>query len=181
MRQSSHSPPRRAWRIFSDVRNLIGGDCGFAQSGMLWLATEDQRIALEENVAMLRRIGADIHTLSVDELPKVEPRRHNISDIAGATWEPHSGYADPVATTQSYAEAARKLGVHVYQFTSVTSKVAGGRITAVITDKGEIRTEKAVDAAGIWGGKIAKNSGLRSYKTLVKADFSISVKGAGRR
>ncbi len=61
---------------------------------------------------MLQRIGVDTEVVTAAELRQREPNAF-VDDVALAAFEPHSGYADPVATTESLAAAAKRHGADV--------------------------------------------------------------------
>src|SRR5260370_12961052 len=101
-----------AWkshRYFRHWDAIVGGRCGFVQTGFAVVVDERNRERLIANVAMLRRVGVDTEIVTAMELKKLEPEVF-VEDLALAAVEPQSGYADPVATTESFAAAARKLG-----------------------------------------------------------------------
>ncbi|NJN79166.1 MAG: FAD-dependent oxidoreductase [Anaerolineales bacterium] len=64
---------------------------------------------------------------------------------------------------------AKELGVEVYTHTRVTGikLSAKGNVEAVLTDKGEIRCEMIVNAAGMWAPRIAAMAGLQIPTTPV--------------
>ena len=76
--------------------------------------------ALRANVAMLRRLGVDTDIISPEEPHRLNPDV-SLENVALAAYEPHSGYADPIATTHSLADAARRAGTRFHLNTPVTS------------------------------------------------------------
>jgi len=60
-----------------------------------------------------------------------------------------------------YAHGAQRLGVEIATFTDVVGfRTTGKRIDAVVTDKGEIRTHRVVNAAGAWSPEVARLLGV---------------------
>src|SRR5690242_8560982 len=86
-----------------------GGGCGFVRTGFAIVVGPSNVEKLRANVAMLRRTGIDTDLIEPAQLREIEPAL-NVSDVALAGYEPQSGYADPIATTRSLAEAARRHG-----------------------------------------------------------------------
>jgi sarcosine oxidase subunit beta len=77
--------------------------------------------------------------------------------VAYALFEPDSGFADPLATTCAYVEAARRLGAVVRERTPVQSVVPGRGVVAA----GElIEADAVVLAAGAWTRRLAGAIGL---------------------
>src|ERR1700680_5274905 len=91
-------------RDFSSV-----GNSGFTQCGMLVCVPENFRDFVSSNVQMLRRLGIPELELNRSEARKMFPEL-NFDDVDYYAFESESGYADPVATANSYAAKARELG-----------------------------------------------------------------------
>jgi len=138
----------RALGIFECFADVIGGESGFRRTGFLVLVGPPDVDSLAANVAMHRRLGIDARLLRPSDLTALDTRIE-ARDVGAAAWEPASGYADPVLTTNSYAEAARVLGVEQRVGVEVTRLVGGdGGITGVETTSGAIETRTVVVAAG---------------------------------
>ncbi len=134
--------------IFEHFADIVGGDAGFHRAGFLVLVGPPDRHALAANVAMHRRVGIDANLLGPEQVREIEPRAHR-SDVGAAAWEPRSGYADPVLTANSFATAARALGVEQRIGVVAAGLVVGpSGIEAVETASGRIATRTVVVAAG---------------------------------
>ncbi|MGH7266535.1 MAG: NAD(P)/FAD-dependent oxidoreductase [Candidatus Rokuibacteriota bacterium] len=147
-------------RAFQAWPDRVGGTCGFVQVGFLVGVREADRPALEGNVALQRAVGIDVRLLSVDDLRRLEPQLFT-DDLAAAAYEPEAGYCDPVSTTTSLADAARRRGARVVQGRAVTGiRLERGRVSAVETDAGSIATPVVVNAAGAWAHRLAALVGV---------------------
>ena len=100
-------------RYFQNWKDAVGGECGFIETGFAAIVDDTNVDALRANVAMLRRLGVDTDIISPDELHRIDPNVA-LEDVALAAYEPHSGYADPIATTHSLADAARRAGARFH-------------------------------------------------------------------
>jgi len=151
-------------KIFEGLEKELGQDIGLRQGGYL-IAVHDKKdmMQAQKNVKMQKSLGLDVSVLTPDEIVKIVP----ILDIKGmkaigATFCPTDGHVDPFKTTHAYAKAAQKNGAKLYKFTSVTDiKTNNKRILSVITDKGEIKTNILINAAGAWSKKIAEIVGVK--------------------
>jgi sarcosine oxidase subunit beta len=154
-----------AWkshRYFKNWNELVGGRCGFVQTGFAIVVDKRNRERLIANIAMLRRVGVDTETVSPADLKKLEPEVF-VDDVALAAIEPQSGYADPVATTESFAAAARKLGSK-FSLNMPIAKIAhrGGRAVGVIDGAGRIQEADAVCiVTGPWTDELLAPLGIR--------------------
>ncbi len=83
-------------------------------------------------------------------------------DLYGAIYLPRDGHLDPYGTTTGMARVIREMGVAVYTDTRVTGLELSpkGEIQKVITNKGSIKTNLVVNAAGLWAPRIAATVGV---------------------
>ena len=103
--------------------------------------------------------GLDVDLLGRNE---VRDRVPMLSDkIYGAMYSAGDGVTMQVWAAEAMANTAKQRGATFHAETKVTDvEVLGGRVTAVITTKGRIRTDAIVLAAGIWGPVIGRMAGV---------------------
>src|SRR3954447_23016053 len=81
--------------------------------------------------------------------------------VLGAAFLPTDGYIDPSQLTLALAKGARDGGAEIYQQTRVTAiAVEGGRVTGVVTDRGEIEAEVVVNAGGMFARELGALAGV---------------------
>jgi sarcosine oxidase subunit beta len=123
--------------LFRSWDEAIGGDPGYREVGFLVLAGPADASALAANATRARGLGARVERLSAAEAGRLVPGLVT-SDVAGASFEVESGYADPVATTQALARRAQDLGASVIQGTGVAAiDLVAGRVAGVRTTDGQ--------------------------------------------
>ena len=138
----------------------MGGEVGFEPAGFLLGAGEESVDELKANIALQQRVGIDTRFITVEELKELEPAI-STEGLAGAAYEPGSGYADPAAAATAFAERAKQLGAVLRLNTRATGlKVDGGRITGLITDTGELAAGVVIIAAGPWTTQLTRTIGL---------------------
>lgn len=152
---------RRSLEVYRRFEEVVGGPSGYVGCGALIGVGPTLRPALERALALQRRLGITAEVLDPAEVRRIEPRL-DPTGLEAVVYEPDSGYADPAGVTQSYATAARSLGVRIEQETEVTAFVrAGERVLGVLTQRGErIEAPVVVNAAGLWAGGVARLAGL---------------------
>lgn len=150
-------------KIFEKLSKELGEDIDFRQGGYLIAIHDDKEMKqAEKNVEMQRSLGLKVDILSPEQIDDVVP----ILDVKGmnaigATFCPTDGHANPFKTTFAYANAARKKGAKIYTHTKVVEiKTNNKAINAVKTDKGTIKTNIVVNAAGVESNNIAKMVGV---------------------
>ncbi|MGB7242100.1 MAG: FAD-dependent oxidoreductase [Sulfitobacter sp.] len=77
-------------------------------------------------------------------------------DLAGGLWDPADGDIDPAQLTQALAKGARDMGARIERFCPATGVSRDGDEWIVHTDKGDIRCEKVVNAAGYYAQRVAE-------------------------
>lgn len=143
-----------AWKSLHYFRNwseMVGGRCGFVETGFAVVVDERNADRLRANVAMLQAVGVDTRVVTPQELLKLEPNTF-VDDVALAAIEPHSGYADPVVTTESLAHAAKRHGAQ-FETNAPIASIAdrGGRARGVVDSAGRVHEADAVCVvAGPW-------------------------------
>ncbi len=162
-----------SWKFLRDMENKLGKPSGFKAVGFVILAGENDLEGLRRNVEMQRSLGINTKTLTPEELKQLMPQM-NVDDVAGAAYEPESGYADPVTTAQSFAEAARERGCVIKTSTEVKGfKVRESRIESVETTAGEVKPSYVVNATGVWTNVLNSMLGIELPVEVVKEDIVI--------
>ena len=166
----------RAVEMFSHGEDELGGDCGFQRIGYLVLLSEDGVEAGKRVARMERAQGIRVEELTVDAIAARQPLV-NLDGIAHGIFEPDSGFVDPRQTTQNLVATAKRWNLTACEGVGATSLVLrNGRIDAVETEQGTVRTPVVVNAAGGWGGILAQTVGLNySLRWSRESDIVINV------
>ena len=163
MHYSNEVTTRLAWDsldIFRNFGEIVGAPSGYVKTGYFVIVGEEDRAAMEANVRMQRAVGVDTSLVSVEDVREIAPMIATGEGEAFA-YEPDSGYADPYSATTGYANAAKALGARVLSETPALGiETDGGRVSAVLTERGRIETPVAVVAAGPWSGPFLKSVGV---------------------
>ena len=150
----------RSIRAWSEMRARIGEDVGFRRTGATYLCRSERQLAEYEAWMPLAR-EHDIATrlIGTAELPSFLPGITN--RFTGALHTATDGVAEPQLAAPALAEAARRHGAHVLTSCAVRGvETRGGRISGVVTERGEIACENVVLAGGSWSRLFAGNLGV---------------------
>lgn len=112
--------------------------------------------------AVMAALGLKRDVKTVAEAVAIEPALQSVAhELTGAIFTPDDESGDAHKFTQELAKLAAKNGV-VFAFnTTVTGfQRDGDRLTAVVTDRGEIRGDAYLMAMGSWSAPWAKQLGL---------------------
>ena len=118
---------------------------------------------LKRKVASGKAFGSNVCLISAAEAKKKFPLLDEAS-IRGAMWDPDAGLVVPRSQdVASFAvETAKSQGaLTTFADTPATGfEITEGRLTAVHTGKGSIKTPKVVIASGIWGPLLGDMAGV---------------------
>jgi sarcosine oxidase subunit beta len=150
----------RSLEIFRDFDAIVGGRCGFDAVGFVQLVGAEYRDALRRNVERQQRLGIQTREITLADARALLAGA-DLAGVGAAAYEPGSGFADPVATTYAFAEAARRAGATISTHCEALRVVTdGGRVTGVETSAGRIATRAVVVAAGAWAQPLLAPLGL---------------------
>ena len=149
---------RRIWEGLA--RETGERDLNFTVSGCLYLSNDKE--SLERHEAWSERAKEyqlDTEMLSADQArgaaPGIEGR------WVGAMLTKSDGRAEPFVAVPALARAAQGIGALITEgCAGRTIETENGEVCAVHTERGRIRCERAVLAAGLWTSIFAGNLGL---------------------
>ena len=147
--------------LYKELETLTGQGCGIFQPGSLYLAqTENREHQLRLQEAKAKYYGLNFHEISRNEAERLHPLV-DFDGVRTIMYEPDGGNVDPSGVTNAYANGARQNGAEIYRFTPVTgTEQLSDKSWLIKTDKGNIKTEVVINAAGLWGREVGKMAGL---------------------
>ncbi len=147
--------------LYRKLKDETDYDPNWREVGSLRLASSPARLEeLKRQVALARSFGLPLELISTQEAQKLFPIL-NPDGVLGAVYLPTDGMVDPSGVTYALAAGAKKFGARLFTMTRVQAiALKGDRVDAVVTDRGTIKTEIVVNAAGQWSGEIAAMVGL---------------------
>lgn len=151
---------RQSAALYAELARDTGEDFELVMDGRLRLAiTADEVRSFEAMVQRGRRHCIAGHMLYGSDIQRHEPA---LSDrVLGAAWFPDDGKLHPVKATTAFCRAAAARGAVVAEPVRVTGlPTANGRVTGVATDRGEIRADEVILAAGAWTPLLAATAGV---------------------
>ena len=149
-------------RLYRSLQAEAGAPEHWHEVGSLRVASSrDQWLFLRRQVGTARALGLDVDTISSAEALRLFPLM-SPDDLHGAMYLPGDGWIDPSGSTTELARRARMLGVGVETGVRVTGieRSADGAVSAVLTDRGRVRAEIVINAAGMWGRQVAAMAGV---------------------
>ena len=149
--------------LYETLEEETGLTTGWKMSGCLHLASTPERMyELKKGATTARSFGLEMNMISPAEAREICPIIE-LDGIVGAAFMPTDGQADPAGITQALAKGARSRGAEFIEHTLVTGfefDASGKRITAVVTDKGNIKCETVLNACGMWSYQVGQMMGV---------------------
>ncbi|MEU5595887.1 FAD-binding oxidoreductase [Streptomyces sp. NPDC020298] len=146
-------------RLWSDLAREDGSAYEYEPKGGLVVAsTPEDLTALAGFAAGQRGAGVTAVPVDADRLPDLEPQL--APGLAGAVHYPQDAQVMPALAA---ARLIRASGARLCTGWTVTGvlRTAGGAVRGVRTDRGDVHAPAVVNAAGTWGGDLARLAGVR--------------------
>ena len=157
-------------RIWRDLAARTGEkDLSFTPSSCVYLAeSESQMSKYESWHALAKQHQLDTRLLSGDEASQRAAGVHGA--WVGGMLTASDGRAEPLVAVPALARAAGKLGVAIIENCAVRCiETRAGRVSAALTEKGEVRTDCVLLAGGVWSTHFATNLGIDLPQLMVRS------------
>ncbi|WP_269365297.1 NAD(P)/FAD-dependent oxidoreductase [Sulfitobacter sp. G21635-S1] len=152
-------------RLWAEMPQRVGADVGYRDAGIMYVARSEAEMAKHETwIGSAGGRALDSRLLSADEIDRLVPG--GAERWYGGIHTPSDGRAEPTLASSAIANAAIAKGAIVVENCAVRRLVtSAGRVSGVITERGEIRCEKVLLAGGIWSRRFLGNHGV-AFPTL---------------
>lgn len=169
----------RSLVAFEQFADRFATDIGLRQVGYLFLCRSDDELAsVEASTALQQSLGASGRMITPTEAHVLNPLL-DPTVLVGASFSPRDGYAEPGKVVAAYARALETLGGQVHESTAVTGvETAGGAVRAVHTDRGTVRTDAVVCAAGAWSAQLGELAGVTLPVVPVRRQIGFTPQAA---
>ncbi|MFP4608745.1 MAG: NAD(P)/FAD-dependent oxidoreductase [Candidatus Aenigmatarchaeota archaeon] len=162
-------------KMFEDLDEELEEDIEFYQGGYLVLSFDQEEAdEFKENVKLQNSLGVESEFLSPEEAKEIVPEL-DISAVVAATFNQNDGTIYPFKVIHGYANRVREMGIDIREHTEVQDIVTeGNEIKKVKTDKGDIKTNTVVNAAGGWSSQIAEMAGAEIPNVPVRHEIMVT-------
>ena len=147
---------RYSTELYARLGAEVDYPMNYHQTGSIRLAHSRERMQeFQRARGMGKYQGMDLEILGVDEIKARYPFLET-HDLQGALYDPNDGDIDPAQVTQALAKGARDMGATILRFTPATGVRREGAEWIVETEKGEIRCDYVVNAAGYYAQRVGE-------------------------
>ncbi len=147
---------RYSTELYRRLGDEVDYPMNYHVTGSIRLAHSKERMQEFERAASMGRYqGMPIEILDPAQTQARYPFLET-HDILGSLYDPYDGDIDPAQLTQALAKGARDLGAQVLRFTPAIGVRRENNEWIVETEKGEIRCDYVVNAAGYYAQRVGE-------------------------
>lgn len=152
-------------RLWSELHQRTGFDVGYRQAGITFLARNEAVLEMQRSwLESVKDLNIGSRLITPADIDRLVPGGRG--KWAGGLYTQSDGYAEPTLAASAIAHAAIAKGAIIVENCAVRSlSLAAGKVTGVVTERGEIRCDQAVLAGGLWSRRFLGNMGI-SLPTL---------------
>ncbi|MEQ6120484.1 FAD-dependent oxidoreductase [Reichenbachiella sp. MALMAid0571] len=166
---------QETYHAMDSLNDEIENKLDIQMVGSLHLAASDKSV---EDLDQLTSIADDFNIshsyISKSEMQAMVPWLKT-DEIIKASFMPDDAFMDAYVLTNAFAEAARKHGAVIQQYTNIEGLVQEGDcIKGVKTKDGIIECDYVVDAAGAWSNLLSLQVGIGLPVTPVRSNYWIT-------
>lgn len=153
-----------AYGVWDRLHEELGASLDVHNTGGWMVAeTPEQLQILRDKQQLEEQVGIETEIVTGDELRARAP--YLADDLAGASYCPQEGHANPLIAAPLYALRAAEHGAVIRTQTPVTAieqhPGGGARRFSVHTGAGTIGAHRVVNCGGAWAGELGRMVGLR--------------------
>lgn len=152
-------------RLWAAMPERVGADVGYRQAGIMYVARSEAEMAAHEDwLQSVGDLSLDARLLSRADVDRLVPG--GAGGWAGGIYTPSDGRAEPTLASSAIARAAMAKGAIIVENCAVrTLSMAAGRVSGVMTERGEVACDQVILAGGLWSRRFLGNLGV-SLPTL---------------
>ncbi|MGB9097439.1 NAD(P)/FAD-dependent oxidoreductase [Erwinia sp.] len=152
-------------RLWAEMPQRVGTDVGYRQAGIMFVARAEAQMAMYERwLQSVAHLELDSCLLSPQEIANRVPGGKG--KWAGGIYTASDGRAEPTLASSAIASAAMAKGAIIIEHCAVrTLQTSAGKVSGVVTERGEIRCDQVLLAGGLWSRRFLGNLGI-SLPTL---------------
>ncbi len=164
----------RSLNLLDTLHQNLDGRFEYAHTGSLLAASNaDEDQLVREMNANLSGLGLDVELLDGKSAREKMPILGE--NIVSASYSPNDAQINPLELVVTCAQAAKEKGAVFATFTKpLAIETANGKIKALLTDKGRVKTQTIINAAGVWSPQIAAMANISLPVTPLKGELMIT-------
>ncbi len=145
---------------WENLEEELGADVHYRREGHVTVTEHPQDVPdFHPWMDAQRELGLVIDLVEGDDLRELIPGI--APQVVAGVYSPSDGHANPILTTQAFADAAARFGASIRPHTAVLEiQHQGGQVSGVLTDDGPLACDLVVLAAGAWSMGLTEPLGV---------------------
>ena len=148
-------------KIWRGMNARVNAETGFRQCGIAYLGETDEQMALKEKWLREDAVPHGLSTRMINAAEVAALLPGSVRSWKGAMYTPDDCRAEPFIAVPAMARALQSKGGQI--FTNCAARgieTTAGTVSAVVTERGMIKTDIAVLAGGYWSRRFLHNIGI---------------------
>ncbi len=148
-------------KIWYGMNARVNAETGFRQCGIVYLSETDAQMAAKEKWWREDAVPHGLKTRMITEAEVASLLPGSTRAWKGAMYTPDDCRAEPFIAVPAMARALQTKGGQV--FTNCAARgveTSAGKVSAVVTERGTIKTDTVVLAGGYWSRRFLHNIGI---------------------
>ncbi|WP_411380119.1 NAD(P)/FAD-dependent oxidoreductase [Pseudomonas sp. MPB26] len=149
-----------AEKLWGTMAQRLNADVGYRQTGILYTASSASEMAShQEWLNSVADASLDSRLVTAREIADLSPGC--TVDWAGGIYTASDGRAEPTLASSAIARAAIAKGVIIVENCAVrTLSMSAGRVSGVVTERGEVRCDNVILSGGMWSRRFLATCGV---------------------
>lgn len=147
---------------YRELAEKFSYDFEYDEKGCLYVCESDQEYeAAKHYVEQQQATGKEMFMVDSQTLYDMEP--YLSKDMVGGIWTPGDATMSPYKVCFAFVQEGKKLGkLDIFTYCAVKDIKLGAnnQVEKVITDCGDILTEKIINCGGVWAPELGKMVGI---------------------
>jgi glycine/D-amino acid oxidase-like deaminating enzyme len=148
-------------KIWHGMNVRLNAETGFRQCGIAYLSETDAQMAAKEKWWREDAVPHGLKTRMITSAEVAELLPGSTRQWKGAMYTPDDCRAEPFIAVPAMARALQAKGGQV--FTNCAARgieISAGKVSAIVTERGVIKTDTVVLAGGYWSRRFLHNLGI---------------------
>ena len=147
-------------QLWAAMPQRVGADIGYRQAGIMYIVRTEAAMAKHRDwLNSVTDLSLDSRLLTPADIDALVPG--GTGGWAGGIYTPSDGRAEPTLVSSWIARAALARGGVIVENCAVrTLSMSAGRVSGVVTERGEMRCDQVLLAGGLWSRRFLGNLGV---------------------
>ena len=152
---------KKAEQFWTELPQRTGMSVGYRQAGIMYVAKDETAMTpYRKWLDSVSELGIPSRLVSSSEIKEMVPG--SSVDWVGGLFDPEDGYAEPTLASTAIAIAAQKKGAIIVENCAARMlSLSGGKVSGVITERGEIKCDQVLLAGGLWSRRFLANHKIK--------------------